>query len=243
MTQILLNNKIYTVEGDDAVLLREAVATLEKTATENSQKLDQATQQVTTLTAQKNDLEAKAGKAEGELAATKTKLDEATQQLQTKNDAADVDYDELIKERLELWSEVLPVIRQDNENYQPDYSYTPLQIKLDYIFKTCKDQETLKALQERKARLDEGDQGAIGFVEGVYLGLIKDTGKQKRATHTDSVLDSIMFGKHFSATHNDGSDESRETGNVTRIDHRANLQKRMDAKNPANRKNKAGNAS
>lgn len=230
MTQILLNGKIYTVDGDDAVLLREAVATLEKESNETKVKLDAVNVQVTALTTEKNDLATQAAKFEAEATATKTKLDEATQQLEQKNDAADVDYDELIKERLEIWSSVLPVLRHDSEDYKPDYSLDPLHIKLTYLMKRCADKaDVIKGLQSRSDALKNGDKAAIEYVEAMYTAFPPQTASEGTKSHTDSVLDSILFARHFT---NDSDIEQETGGNVTRIDHRQELTKKLEAKNP-----------
>lgn len=237
MTQILLGGKIYTVEGDDAVLLREAVANFEKTASETKTALDAATAQVTTLTTEKTALDTKANKLEADLTATKTKLDEATTKLEEKTDADDIDFDGLIKERLELWADVLPVIRKDDENYEPNYDFTPLEIKVEYLFKTCADkEEIINGLKERKDKLEANDPAAVAYVDAMYLALYSPSGSSDKPSHTDSVLGSIMFGRHISTSGKTSTSTKTDGRGKEKVDYRQKQREAIEAKNPGRKK-------
>lgn len=67
--------------------------------------------------------------ANGQLAAVKIQLD-AKAEMITLDQAS-----EIISESIELWQKVEPIFKQDNKEFKPDYSLTPVQIKEVYIKK------------------------------------------------------------------------------------------------------------
>jgi hypothetical protein len=73
-------------------------------------------------------LTADKSKVEGELAGVKTRLDAAESSKPTE-DAIAVD----IQERLDTWVSVLPTLRTDKKDFQPDYKLTPTEIKQLYL--------------------------------------------------------------------------------------------------------------
>lgn len=203
--EITLQGKTYTI--DDAEALQQAITQLE---------IDSSTYQA-------------------ENQGLKTKLDQLESQLTQKNDSS-VDYDQLVGERLELWGQVLPHLRQDDESFMPDYRLSPLQIKVTYLNSLKHDNADWKeGLQERKDELisDSPSPTTIAFVNGLYSVLKPGSVSYQKKSHTDEVLESIMFGRHQGTLH---TDTEEVAGTVTKIDHRAELTKKLQSKNPVNRK-------
>lgn len=224
MIQILLNDKIYSVEGDDAVLLREAISATTAAHTAEIVKSSDLSQKVDSLEAKLKQSDQQLNEAQAIALASKTKLDEAIEKSQ--NDAAEkkVDVDEIIKDRLELWSQVLPSLRADDANYEPDYSRSPLEIKLEYLMNACQDRpEIIQGLKDRQDKLETKDPGALQYVDALFTAFPPSSQKTKNdsgVNHTDSVLSSIFAGK---------AQQARNDAQV--IDYRAELTRKLEEKN------------
>ncbi len=83
---------------------------------------------IDSLTSEKDAVFADKSKIEGELAGIKTRLDAAESSKPTE-DAIATD----IQERLDTWVVVLPALRSDKKEFQPDYKLTPNDIKRVYL--------------------------------------------------------------------------------------------------------------
>jgi hypothetical protein len=113
-------------------------------------------------------------KLEGELAGVKTRLDEAESNKVTEEAIASD-----IQERLDTWVVVLPALRSDKKDFQPDYKLPPNEIKQLY----------LKA-KHPNINLDGKD---AAFVEGVWEGLKPDTKSEDEQAidRTDALFDQL----------------------------------------------------
>lgn len=210
--EIKLQGKTYTIDGDDAEQLQTAIT----------------------------DLEVVASGYQAELAGTKTKLQELQTQLELKTDSESVDFDSLVGERLQVWSEVLPHLRHDDEDFEPNYNLSPLQVKVAYLNSLKVDADWKSELLQRKDELlsDSPSPTTIAFVNGLYSVLKTSGSVYKPVSHTDQVLESIMWGKHQGSTNT--SKQDGRSGKVTKIDHRKKLQEAIEAKNPGRKSRKAG---
>lgn len=129
-----------------------------------------------------------------------TKLDDTTKELitakatateqQTKLDAAEesnldaAQIEAMIGERMKLWQEVLPFMRSDNADFEPDYTLSPLGIMTAAVKAANPD------LADRLDALDLSQDGNAGFVKGLYAGLNTKqfTKQQKIRSDADSLL-------------------------------------------------------
>jgi uncharacterized protein len=129
-----------------------------------------------------------------------TKLDDTTKELitakatvteqQTKLDAAEesnldaAQIEAMIGERMKLWQEVLPFMRSDNADFEPDYTLSPLGIMTAAVKAANPD------LAEHLDALDLSQDGNAGFVKGLYAGLNTKqfTQNEKIRSDADSLL-------------------------------------------------------
>lgn len=185
--QILLQDQVFSIDGDDAnslktVLtsfvkdtndLKETVTTLESFKV----KADNLTNQVATLTADK-------ASVDGELVAAKVKLDEASK-VEVKTDADQINT--AIQTRLTQWSEVLPFIQKADSSFKPDYNLDEHQIRKEYLLKRIPDQKTY--LDSVDLTTESGQK----LIEGMYLGLKPSTDVlATTTTHSDGVFNLII---------------------------------------------------
>lgn len=208
--EITLNGTTYTIDGDDAEALQQAITQLE--------------------------IDSSGYLAENQ--GLKTKVSELQTQLELKTDSESVDFDSLVGERLQIWSEVLPHLRHDDEDFEPNYNLSPLQVKVTYLNSLKVDADWKNELVQRKDDLmsDNPSATTIAFVNGLYSVLKTSGSVYKPVSHTDQVLESIMWGKHQGSTNT--SKQDGRSGKVTKIDHRKKLQEAIEAKNPSRNKSR-----
>lgn len=186
MTQILFADQVYTVDGDDAPVLKSDLTDYAKKANEWKVKADQvdsiktqlseANQQITDLIGAKSQLE-------GELQATKIKLDEALEATKSKLDQDSIS--KAIQTRLDIWGEVLPYIQKTDASFKPDYTLDEHQIRLTYLKTRKKDQATYLD------SIDLSTESGQKLLEGMYLGLKPSEDTTPIKTHADGILETI----------------------------------------------------
>jgi Uncharacterized protein conserved in bacteria (DUF2213) len=136
--------------------------------------IERTNTRIDSLTSEKDALTADKSKVEGELAGIKTRLDAAESSKPTE-DAIAVD----IQERLDTWVSVLPALRTDKKDFQPDYKLTPTEIKQLY----------LKA-KHPDIKLDGKD---AAYVDGLWDALkpaLKST-DEEAIDRTDALLEQL----------------------------------------------------
>jgi hypothetical protein len=117
-----------------------------------------------------------------EIVTQKTALDAAETEVKTaKEDRLDEDaINTLISDRMKLWQEVLPMMRSDNADFEPDYSLAPLGIMAAAVKVANPDIAT------HLDGLDLSDSENSGFVKGLYAGLNTKQYSQASATRSDA---------------------------------------------------------
>lgn len=134
-TQIPIGKRIYTVDGKDATALADAVAQLQT-------NLDASQDAVKTAQTERDDHKRRADEAEGakvaaeevkarldgELDATKTKLQDAES---SRKDGDTIGAE--VEARLNTWSLVLPSLRKDSSDFKPNYKLDSIGIKRLYL--------------------------------------------------------------------------------------------------------------
>jgi hypothetical protein len=138
------------------------------------------------------------GTVKAEIVTQKTALDAAEETVKTaKEDRLDEDaINTLIGDRMKLWQEVLPMMRSDNADYEPDYSLAPLGIMTAAVKVANPDIAT------HLDGLDLSDSENSGFVKGLYAGLNTKQYSQKSATRSDAntLLAEIRANRFDAAT-------------------------------------------
>lgn len=210
--QILIDETIYNIDGDDAVALRDAVGKLKGSAKTVQEKLDTALTETQQLKTDKADLESQIGTIKGEKEALKTKLDEASQ---TKTDSADqFDFGKEITTRLALWNEITPSIQKFDAAFKMDadsdaWKLTPTEIKRFYLIKRDQASGNTERATEL-TNLDMSLESNQRYVEGLYSGL-KPSENRSEPSHTDSVLNALLSGSRTKTTTNlDAEDDPRD---------------------------------
>lgn len=160
----------------------------------------------------------------------KTALDEAIATVETtKSESMDGDaIAGLIGDRMKLWQEVLPFLRSDNADFEPDYALTPLEIMTQAVKVANPD------LKGHLDGLDLADSENSGFVKGLYAGLNAKQFSTKSTTraNADSLLETIrsrrmdMAGKMGGAKGGMESEKDLEEAKKRSADRIANANKR-----------------
>lgn len=121
MAIVTLGNRTYSIEGNDASLLADAIA---DTLTTHTSALSSAQTQATEATQ-------RADSAEGKLAAVTAEKEQLAAKL-SEAESSRMDADQVSTEvnaRLDAWGKVLPVLRADKADFQPDYSLPVAEIQ------------------------------------------------------------------------------------------------------------------
>lgn len=162
--------------------IEKELSKLRSDSTALSQKLDTATVAL-------DETKAELGTIKATVVTQKTALDEAIATVETtKSEAMDDDQiAALIGDRMKLWQEVLPMMRSDNADYEPDYSLAPLGIMAAAVKVANPD------ITSHLDGLDLNDSESSGFVKGLYAGLNTKQFSQKSAmrSNADSLISLI----------------------------------------------------
>lgn len=154
---IPLSNRVFNVDGDDAQPLADAVATLLTHS-------DKMSANLSVLQGESEGHKTRADKAESELKEAKDQLTKTNQDLEdtrkAKQDEQQVNFDQIIGERIGLWAQVLPTLRQNNDSFEADYSLDSTAIKRVYLLNI---QPELKA--------DEQFKTDSAYVNGLWSAL------------------------------------------------------------------------
>lgn len=189
MAQIIINDRIFTVEGDDANQLRDAVATLTGTSKTLVTNLETAQNEVTALRADKATLEATVTKNDAELVATKAKLTETeSATLQSKADSGDA-VESLINDRIAVWTEIAPYFTRMDAAFTPDYKLKPIEVKYLYLQDAAKSPGYEEIKTDLASMTDLEDPLAEARVKA-YYGVLKPKSTEV-VSHADSVLDRL----------------------------------------------------
>ncbi len=128
MTIVTLSNRNYNIDGDDAPKLADAVATLltehAETLTKHDADLSSAKSATVAETKRADAAEAKLEVVSAEKTQLTQKLDAAEQ---TRMDADQISTE--VEARLGTWQIVLPLLRQDAADFQPDYKLSVSEIQ------------------------------------------------------------------------------------------------------------------
>lgn len=128
MTIVTLGNRNYNIDGDDAPKLADAVATL---LTEHAETLTKHDADLTTAKSATVAETKRADAAEAKLEVVSAEKTQLTQKLdaaeQTRMDADQISTE--VEARLGTWQIVLPLLRQDAADFQPDYKLSVSEIQ------------------------------------------------------------------------------------------------------------------
>ena len=165
----------------------------------------------------------------------KTALDEAIATVETtKSEAMDGEaISSLIGDRMKLWSEVLPFIRSDSPDFEPDYTLSPLEIMAAAV------KVANIELKDHIDGLDLADPENSGFVKGLYAGLNAKQFSTKSVTraNADSLLETIRSSRLDAATKNPFAKSSYDKGEMqAKKDLEEARKKRADRIATANKK-------
>ena len=171
-TAIPIGNRTYSVDGDDGPALADAIAAVLDKNSELEKTVSTATAQATEHKDRADAAETKLTTVQGELKGAQTKLDEANTKLSDaeKNRMDDDAIAAAVSTRMDAWGLVLPAIRQDQPDFEPDWKLDEMDIKRLWLLR--KD-ESLK---------DDPAFKTDGFVNGLWRSL-----KPEPIEHTDHV--------------------------------------------------------
>ena len=200
--QILLDERIYVIDGDDAADLRDAVAAFAKEIKDARSTLDVEKVATTAQLAENERLIADKTRMDAELTATKAKLVEAEKERETKDDGEDVE--SLINDRLAVWGEVAGYFRKKDSDYKLEFKLSPVEIKYLYLKDaTDKKPEYVAIADDLKSMTDLKDNITTVKVD-TYYSVLKPKSSDS-TSHADDVLNQIKSGRILSRTDDDNS--------------------------------------
>jgi hypothetical protein len=196
-TQILFQDQVYNLDGEDAISLKQELASFIKEANTWKQEavdLKAKLDSLESLNEKVSDLEKEKARLEGELAATRLKLDEVV--------ANRLDSDAINREvanRLKTWSEVLPYLRKQDASFVPDYTMNEYEIKKLYLSSRVKGDQ--KSYMDS---LDIGTDVGKAAIDGLFFGLKPSVDAEARqTTHTDGIYTLIVNSESASDKDNE----------------------------------------
>lgn len=137
MTAIAIGTRVYNVDGDDGPLLADAVAALldkqnvlEDERSNFEDKNTQLEDKNTQLMVDAKDSADEIATKNGEIKALEEKLDQANNQRMDEDSIATA-----IASRMDAWGLVLPAVRQDFPDFQPDWKLDEMGIKRLYLLR------------------------------------------------------------------------------------------------------------
>lgn len=134
MVNIVYNDKVYTIDGNDAAQVADIVGSLKTELSAVSAKVSEAESKLDSLTQENEQLAKDKGALEGEKDALCVKLDsleESAAKSEIKTDAEVIATE--IQSRLDIWGEVLPVLKKDAADFEADYSLPVSDIQKMYL--------------------------------------------------------------------------------------------------------------
>lgn len=148
-----------------------------------------------------NELYTEKARLDGELAAAQIRLDEYENEDYLNQDEVDDAIAEEIELRLSRWVEVLPTLRKDDAEFNPDFKLPVIEIEKLYL-----------RSRNPKLNLDEKDEG---YVSGLYDGLKPNQDSNSSIKKTDDLFSRLdnMIGRTPESLN---KDENSET-DITRI--------------------------
>ena len=168
MSQILVERRIYNVDGDDAHALSEAIAALQTKLDESATQITNLTSDLTAATARAAASNETVSRLEGEKTGLQTRLDDAEKSRMDDNAIAAE-----VQTRMDVWSQVLPALRKTTREFTPDWKLDSIDIKKLYL------KQVAPHLSDRL------DSAEASFVDGCWETL-KPT--HQRADHVDDML-------------------------------------------------------
>ena len=139
---------------------------------------------------------------EGELEVTKSQLEKADSNRMDENAIATQ-----IQQRLDVWSVAVPELRQDNPNFQPDYSLSSTQAKAFCLGKLT------------SIKLDGRD---ASFVDGAWDTYLQMRGSRHRQDESRQPLDGLYYQVDGDSERGDMSHEDPREERRRRIENRRN---------------------
>lgn len=171
-TAIPIGNRTYSVDGDDGPALADAIAAVLDKGSELEKTVSTVTDQATEHKDRADAAETKLTTVQGELKGAQTKLDEANTKL-SEAEKTRMDDDAIataVSTRMDAWGLVLPAIRQDQPDFEPNWKLDEMDVKRLWLLR--KD-ESLK---------DDPAFKTDGFVNGLWRSL-----KPEPVEHADNV--------------------------------------------------------
>ena len=139
---------------------------------------------------------------EGELEVTKSQLEKADSNRMDENAIATQ-----IQQRLDVWSVAVPELRQDNPNFQPDYSLSSTQAKAFCLGKLT------------SIKLDGRD---ASFVDGAWDTYLQMRGSRHRQDESRQPLDGLYYQVDGDSEREDMNHEDPREERRRRIENRRN---------------------
>ena len=225
MVNINLGGQIYTVEGEDAPLLRQAVAKFQQELDDLKKSAGTLQGKIDTLESEKTTLTNQVAVKDAELSAAKAVNDaaEAAKAEAVKVDGATADITAQIQQRTKLWNEIEPTMNRNDSSFKPNYELNPTEIKVLYLATAYHNRaDIMQGLTDRKDAIKSGDQSALLYVDTLYDALhpSHNTEAATVKSNTDSVLDQILSASKTAGTRTDSGDD---------VDYHAKLTKKIEA--------------
>ena len=187
-TSISLGKRIFTVDSDDATALADGIANLQT-------RLDTLETELTTIKSEKTSLEselatvkAESSRLDGLLEVTKEQLTEAEKRPVYNADAAAEEMANKMSECIGLWTKVLPELRADNAEFEPDFKMDAVNIQR-------------LSLLNKKPELAQNERfnKDAGYVAGLFEAMSlqastakADTSEETRADEQENISMSLL---------------------------------------------------
>ena len=185
---IPVGKRVFNVDGADGPELASSVVDLLTRIDELESEKTSTETELASVKAELVTVKTESSRLDGLLEVTTQKLTEAEKRPVYNADAAQAEMAEQMAERIELWSTVLPAIRKDSEDFQPDFKLDSVNIQRLYLL-------------SQKPELKDNNRfnSDSGYVAGLFEAL-KDvavktdesTDSEERADEQDNISNSLL---------------------------------------------------
>jgi len=206
-TAITIGNRTYNVDGDDGPGLADAVASVLDKQSELETNLASAQAGKKTANDRADSLDTQLKEAQGTIKGLETKADESEKARM--DDGA---IEEAIATRMDMWGLVLPAIRMDSPDFEPDWKLDEMDIKRLWLLRQ---DESLK---------DDEDFKSDGFVNGLWRSLQPKA--MDGVSHVDGLQALVKLAN--SGGGSSRSDMGGRANDRAKADRRAARQKRIE---------------
>lgn len=179
MTQILYKGVIYNLDGTDAEKLRDVLITDSAKETTLQTNLDTAQETIASKDTEISSLK-------GQLDSTKAELEKVkTESAESNTDSIDISKE--VKDRLQVWKQVLPTLKNANEKFEMDAAFSVPQIKREYL------KVKYPKLVSNLDGLDLNDPANVAYLNGMYdTAINQETAPTTSQNHVKTTFDSIF---------------------------------------------------